>query len=198
MAKPTSCNMPSIDDLNHPVIRDYILNWMLRGAGSKDYKTSVYLTSFIRVTDKALAEYNFAKSCLEEYIGNSNRTSKLFACVSHLETCINSVKRCINFIDKLKSIQNQAVVDRLDRKAINSLKNDFRHIRDAVEHMDNMVFKGEIQKGEPIALSIDETGSNVSISSYTVKFNDLVLLLRRLHRISIKLSDYRETELHNN
>lgn len=193
MSLPTRCAMPDLSGLDAPVMGNYLLNLTLRGAGARDRTASTYLVSYIRLADKALTEYELARLMLTQCVAsNNNRILLLIQCVANLETCINNIKRALNFVDRMKRHQKGPDVPRLVRRFLNSSGRSISDIRNAVEHMDEMIERGEVSEGEPIALLVGPEGDRIEIANQQITFVDLADLIRNLHSFAVELSDYRE------
>ena len=59
-------------------------------------------------------------------------------------------------------------------------------IRNAIEHMDELILNGEIV-GKPIMAAGSENWDAVVVSNYELKFEELAMVLRVMHEIALYL-----------
>lgn len=191
---PVSCSMPDLSDIASPVMLDYTLNAILRGAGPTDPKALAYLNGFIRVTDKALLEYEAARAVLDLFCVSRNRASLYLRAVAHLETCIHSLKRAQRFLQRLKGTLRRPGMPRENRKLVAKRWDAVTKLRDAIEHMDEWIQKDKLAEGALIVLSVNKQGDAMEIAGQELSFDSLAALLRDLHAIATVLADYREVD----
>ena len=143
--------MPDLSSINNPVMTDVSLGIIIGKWSLRNDQVWLYSHNLIRIIDKAIFEYEEArKSYLEqlEILRNGGLPlSALYRSIAHLETCIDSVRRALRFIDRLKSHKGEPVISRTTRRIINSYAKISVDIRDAVEHMDEMIADGRFVKG---------------------------------------------------
>ena len=186
------CKAPDLSDLDIPVTRNYILNLLFLGAGPKDRQASSFLHNYLRVTDKAIREYNVARELLSTYASSDNQTMLLLEAIDHFETCINSVKRSLNFADRMASHRRSPNIDRTLRKLFESYQSSIRPVRDAIEHIDSDIFGGGIPEGKAHSLFITQDGEYLEISNQRLALSDLAALLKRLHTLATELAEYQD------
>jgi hypothetical protein len=130
--------------------------------------------------DKAVREYNAGRDLLVRDAASSKDVSSHLEGLGRFETCINSTKRAMRFIDKLATRQAGPEVERLTRRLLQHHEALITSIRDSLEHMDDIVQKGELNQGEPHALHISPDCEFLEIASYQLSCASLAGLLRRL------------------
>ena len=183
--------MPDLSGLNAPVVRDQILNWLLRGRGSTDRQTQIFLTGFIRMADKAHFEYQQARHALDRYIAGQG-ASQLFRNADHLETCLNSIKRALNFVERLASQKKGPGIPRITRRWLNANTRSVPSIRNTIEHMDDAVATGELGPGEAVALALTDDGKGAEIGKFRLTFSDLAAVVKKMNQLALALADYKE------
>jgi hypothetical protein len=176
---PTICNMP---ELTKGKIKS---NYLAASIGSNGKKLSkeenIYLKIYIRLVDKAFNEYDFSRDYLIKDFEQGNNVIAIFGFWDHIENCINSIRRIYNIFDRIKSINGALIVDRIERKLIETKKNIITDLRDTVEHLDE-----KIQIIDTYVISINTKQDGIYISSFELKFNDLHSLLERMKKIGIE------------
>ena len=159
----TQCSAPDLTGLFIPVLANYFLNVVFVGAGgSNDLTVRSYVHIFIVTTDKALRHYNAGRQLLVDCIASSNRTI-LVERVGHFETCVSTVKRSLALADKMAAHPENPEIDRTSRRLLDSCHAQVRPLRDAIEHMDQDVARGEAQSGTPQMLFVSPDGSRLDI-----------------------------------
>ena len=118
-------------------------------AGRDIHKTDTerrMLTMLVRLIDKAINEYNFAKEAIElEEVG----IDTIYSCtiIDHLENCITTLARIIKIKEKyLKHPRNTKLID----------------IRDSIEHIDERI-KNPVS--DPPTINISEDSLTIEIAA---------------------------------
>jgi hypothetical protein len=57
------------------------------------------------------------------------------------------------------------------------------NLRNAVEHIEELIQRDEIAEGKPVMLAIGEGGDRAVIGAYEVQFTDIATTLNKLHEI---------------
>ena len=177
-----------------PVLSHYILKVTFHGTGtSSNPSLRAYITSFIRILDKTIHEYDQSRKELQAYIGSANKTMLIMKAVSHLETCVNSLRRCLRLLDRMKTFNlGDSDEARLFRRSVQATSRAVPDVRNAIEHMDEKIARGEVTEGQPIALMISEVGDRACIAGEEILFSDLASTIRKLHAFAVQLCDYRD------
>jgi len=187
--------MPDLSDLNRRVVLAYVLNSLFRGSGPSDEQARQYIVLFTRLTDKAVYEYEASRTVLEEYLASSKTFSLMLRSVDHLETCVHSIKRALRFLDQMNRYVGGPDIPKETHRLLRSYDRDgIKDIRDAIEHMDERIQRGEIAPGMPSALVFNEAGDAAEIADQKITFEKLAMLIRRMHALAVELSDYRESQ----
>jgi hypothetical protein len=185
----TTCAAPNLDHLFTPVIANYLLNMVfINRGGHTNPQVRSYIHSFILGTDKALRAYNLGRGLLLEYAESDNRSVVLLHGLSEFETCITTVKRCLSLADRMATHPENPEIERTVRRLLDSYERTVRPIRDAIEHMDEDIARGEIQPGDPLILSVSQDGEFLEIGQHQLRFGDLANCLSQLHSVAIGLA----------
>lgn len=189
MAIPSECKMPDLSGLGSPLMWRLIPQ-MLVGESYLSKEASRYRKTFIRLRDKALREYHEARKAIlaqtsEKEKGGATWLTNMTAFTDHMENCLNAVSRLFRLLETIKSEKQSPAFPRNLLKLVETEKNSVREIRDAVEHMDKDIQKDKITSGEPIMLVIVNNDDSVRISKYQMTFEDLAMVLRKMHDIAL-------------
>jgi hypothetical protein len=182
------CRAPDLSEFRSPVLSEFVLRHVFQGAEIGDRRARSFVINFILSVDKAVREYNAARELLTEYVASSNRTSLLVEGLGRFETCINSTKRAIGFINRLAAHQAGPEVERLTRRWLKGHESMLTPIRNAIEHMDEMIQSGGVREGDPHALSISSDSEFLQIANHRLPLSSLAEMLRRLRVLASQLT----------
>lgn len=193
MALPSECKMPDLSGLDFPLIGSLVVQ-VLVGEPGLTRKTGLYRRNFIRLLNKALVEYHEARKIILANIAEANRPAKemkktgrriyFFEFTDHIETCINAVSRLFKLLERIKSEKDSPLVPRELRRLVETKSKSIDYVRNAVEHMDELIQNDEIAPGKPIMLTVSENGDGIVVSNYEIKFKELAMVLEKMHEIA--------------
>jgi len=203
MAIPSECKMPDLSGLDSPLIGPLLVQ-ILVGEPSLSQKARLYRREFIRLLDKALREYHEAREAILAQIAEANRSAEemgedgrriyIIAFTDHIETCINAVSRLFRLLERIKSEKESPAFPRELRRLVEIKSESIADVRNAVEHMDEQIRKGEITPGKPIMLTIGKNDDRVVVSKYEIKFEELAVVLKKIHEIALYILTIRKME----
>jgi hypothetical protein len=177
----TECKMPDLSGLNYLIGR--LLVQVMIGEPGLSRNAGLYRRNFIRLVDKALGEYHEARESILNQIADTNRIY-MPEFTDHIETCINAVARLYKLLDRIKSEPESLTFPREIRRLVETQTQPIKDMRNAVEHMDERIQKGEIAPGQPIMLALNGNNDGVVISDCEIKFQELAMVLKRMHEIA--------------
>ena len=184
-----TCTAPDLTHLPVPVIATYILNLTFGDRGGHDNpQVRSYLHSFILSTDKALRAYNSGRALMFEYVGSKNRTTLLFHALGEFETCITTVRRALLLAERMAAHPENPEIERTQRRLFDSYQRAVGPVRDAIEHMDDDIARGELRAGEPQILAVSKDGGFLEIGSHRLTFASLSSAVAQLHALSLELA----------
>ena len=203
MAIPSECKMPNLSGLDSPLIGRLIVQ-LLKGEPGLSRKVGLYRRDFIRLLDKALREYHEAREAILADIAEANRSAEkrgkdgrrtyFIAFTDHIETCINAVSRLFKLLERIKSEKGSPAFPRELRRLVETKSKSVANVRNVVEHMDEQIQKGEITPGKPIMLTISKNDDRVIVSKYEIKFEELAMVLEKMHEIALYILTIRRME----
>lgn len=151
----------------------------------------------MRLVDKAVYEYQKARDTLVAGVDDWNhpvedmvKRGKLFKLTDHTENCINAVRRLLQLLDRIKSDSGAPIIDRMQRKSIETYSRSVKDVRDTIEHMDERIHKDQLGEDKPIVLKLSDQGDRVEIGDTYITFNDLAQTIRKLHEIAARLLEH--------
>jgi len=187
------CKMPDLSDLEVPLIR-CLLPKLLAGEPLFNQKTGSYMRNFIRLLDHAIFEYMETRETVLADVAEEKRPTEemirtgrqfhFIGFVNHFEACINAVARVLKLLYRIKSEPNAPKFPRLLRRLTENQSKGIKDIRDAIEHMDEIIQKGELRPGQPIMLFMSAEGDKATIGGYHVEFATFASLIRSLYEVA--------------
>ena len=149
------------------------------------------LTSYIRLVDKTVHEYELARRCLEAYASTPrNVISPLMYATGHMENCLNTLTRALNFADQIRRTRAGPILDRVTATRLRKFRDEIVELRHAIEHVEEMLVAGKLDDGAAVAIVLYE--GQVELGGHTVQFADLAKGIEALHELAVEWSDFRE------
>jgi len=181
--------MPNLSGLDSRLSR-LLITAVLVGDPGVTPKEALYRRNFVRLNDKALNEYQAARLAQIKLIecGGSEFLAGgwewFLRFIGHFENCINATSRLIRMIDRILGERGALAVPRTQRRLIEACSKSILEIRNAIEHMDEAIQRGEVTGDQPVMLNIGEPGDRATLGTFQVRFSDLAITLRRLNEIA--------------
>jgi hypothetical protein len=171
------------------------------GDNNVSRKIALHRRVYIRLVDKAVDEYEEARSLILAQIEEGQRSTEEMArdgryiymskFVDHMENCISTVRRILRFLDILKGNQEGLLFSRTIRKQIESLTTPIVEVRNVVEHMDKKIQNDGVQENEPVMLKVTDAQDGVVIGGQSLKFSTLSTLIKQLHGLGQNMAAWR-------
>ena len=197
MAIPSECKMPDLSGLDSPLISRLIVP-ILVGEPGLSRKAQLYRRNFIRLLDKALREYHEAREAILATIAEEEeiirRITYMIAFTDHIETCINAVSRLFKLLYIIKTEKEAPTFPKPLLKLVETKYDSIANLRNAVEHMDEQIHNGEVTPGNPIMLTISKNGDYVVVSEDQMKFEDLAMVLKKMHEVALYVLTNKKVE----
>jgi hypothetical protein len=196
MSLPSECKMPDLSGLDSPLVGRLIVQ-LLVGEPGLSPRISLYRRNFVRLVDKALREYREAREAILAQIAEMKRPPKkmnrdgrsiyILAFTDHIETCINAIRRLYKLLERIKAERQSPELPRKLLKQVEMKEGTMAKIRNAIEHMDELILRGEVGEGKPIMAAGNDNWDAVVVSSYELKFEEVAMVLRAMHEIALYL-----------
>ncbi len=202
MGIPKECKMPDLSGLD-PLMNRLLVQIMMGDPGLSR-KAALYRRNFVRLVDKALREYNEARGAVLADVAEANRSAKemkkggqqmhIIVFTDHIETCINATARLFKLLERIKSEKQSPALPRELRRLLETKSKSIAHVRDAVEHMDSLIRNDEIAPGKPVMMTVSEKDDAVIVSRYEIEFEELAMVLQKMHEIAQYVLTIKEME----
>lgn len=177
--------MPSVDHLSNKGILNVLLDRSLSGqpAGIPGGWSLVALfTNFVRLTDKALREYDAARAEVMLYLEpfDGMRTSPYIRAVDHMENCVGATHRAVLNAMALRAQGIGKKAPELTPRQHERL----RSVRHAIEHSDERILGSRpslsFKPGESFSLRLANT--SMVIGQHVLRYADLVAAMSKIHK----------------
>jgi hypothetical protein len=181
-------DMPSVDHMSNNSSLNVILDRTFSGlpAGLPPDQSLVGLfTNFVRLSDKALREYDAARAELSFYVTPHDglRTSPYLRAIDHMENCVSATHRAVLNARALRASK----VGRSAPRLTASQEQRLSYVRNAVEHADEKIvgkrkFKSSpsFAAGEPYSLRLANT--SIVIGNNVLTYKELVSAMSKSYR----------------
>jgi len=172
------------------------LNIIFLGNRPDEYKIHAIITTYVRLVEGAYAHYKNARRLVQAVWSNHNSVAIGSHNLSaiYFEDCINSMHRAVLCMKRIRS--NREVPADLRNMfpdtphfTKDAIANRIREIRDAIQHMDKYVLKGEIPEGKSFMLTATGPETPVLASDQPNQ------TLKRIDRLTIGDAEVLFTEL---
>lgn len=188
---PLHCYMPDLADRRTFRLQSFSLLQGMIGDPGITRKQGSYRRNFCRLVDKAIYEYQVAReaildeiyACTQRRDWPDGRPLFIFGFIDHFETCINAANRALRIFDRLKGDALLAELARDQRRSLEAHSRSLVTLRNAIEHVDNVICNDEMPEGRPVMLGFNDSGDRAVIGTYEVGFSDVALTLRKLYEI---------------
>jgi hypothetical protein len=147
--------------------------------------------------DKAVFEYQESRSTIIAQIEEMQRSTEemvktgrilyILNFTDHFENCINATARLLNLLERIKNESGPPSIPRSVRRTIEAYSKSIPDIRNAIEHMDQIIQRDAIVEGQPVMLAIGDEGDKATLAGYHIKFDDLAITLRKLQAVAKQL-----------
>lgn len=181
------------------------------GSVSSRYKINALTSTYMRLVESCLFEYQAGAARLKEFWGthDSMNLGAMHSSISHFESCLTNAYRAINCYRRLrKGGENEPISLHLnaDRPSFvsDAVANRFREIRNRIHHIDTALVSDEITAGQSFVLN--PTGLEVphpteanqtikiidrlAIGDLEVHFSELVDLLEEMQKFAACIADF--------
>jgi hypothetical protein len=181
------------------------------GAHSRHRDVNALSNTYVRLVDAASTEYQLGAKALDQFWRNheSMELRAMNRSVSHFESCISDVHRAIRTYRALRNHKSRDSLSVLlgTKKplfATDAVASQIRALRDAIHHLDEKLYKGEIAEGESFSVRPDgpevshpaepnqtiKTIDRLVFGKSQVLFRDLSQWLREMHEVAVMIAEY--------
>lgn len=178
---------------------------------SNHYQVNALASTYVRLVEAALTEYSLGAVMLREFWNThtSFNLSAMHRSMSHFESCLSNMYRATNCFRKLRRNKDQDPLSiELNTEkpsfATDAIANRFKHMRNEIHHLEELVVNGEIKEGQPFALKpygletphpteeqqTTKVIDRLVIGTREVTFAELAIWLREMSKFAEKIADF--------
>ena len=191
-ALPKECHMPDLSSLP-PLLPGLLTTVMVSNGEQLTERERLYYRVFLRLADKAVREYEWAREAVLATAARFNAPRKkmgsgqgfhLVAFIDHIENCINACRRLYALLDCVKAEECGGLsIERVKRRAAEAHFEELKNVRDAIEHVESDIHNGEITTG--IMPSFTDDDKSLRMLGHTMRFCDLAAVLTKFNEIGL-------------
>ena len=181
--------MASLDELQ-PLAMQLLLVTGFIGDGTLGRGAALARREIIRLVDKTVNEYGYARAAIFAQIAEANRSVEemqkgrkvyMFNFTDHMENCINAIRRLLRLMEILRKDQSAPQQDRTSRRLVEANQNALIDVRNVFEHLNDAIVGNEIEDGCPVMLCLGDDQTSVRIGKHNLTFASLVSVIKSLH-----------------
>lgn len=201
---------PDLQDYEKSLM-SYWAKTIFIGSISREYQVNALASTYVRLVEAAIVEYNLAQVRLKDYWGahSSINLSAMHRSMSHFENCLSSMYRAANTFRKLRRHPSRDplcvhINTARPNFATDAIGDRFRQMRHEIHHMEELVVDGRLQPGQSFALNpagpeaphpteqnqTIKTIDRLVIGAREVKFTELAEWLREMVATGQKIADF--------
>jgi hypothetical protein len=161
----------------------------LTGPFHPDHRVSAAATNFLRLVDSSVRSYRAARQDLIQWsTEQAQDLLLLLAASSHLENCVNAFIRAIDMARYMRRIAPEGLLPRKAPVLSDAVVKPFNDLRNATEHTDDDIRKGNLVAGEPF---IPKPTATAFVSyGITVPYLELAARLDELQDLAERVKNY--------
>lgn len=193
---PTECRMPSLyPDLPRLQPRLLMVTFFI-GDGSLSQHAALIRRNVIRLVDKAIYEYSFAREAVLDQINESHRSNEemlngrviyMFGFTDHMENCLNAMRRVLDLLQRLRADTSAPVQDRVARRLVEAHAGSLVDVRNMFEHIGDAINDNEFGEGQMVVLAYGDDENGVCIGEYSLSFHSITAILKVMHAEATRL-----------
>ena len=193
---------------------NYWLNYFFTGSPSTNFQINALANTYMRLVEAAIVEYRMGAVALRESWSNhaSLGIKEAYRSIAHFECCLSDMHRAINAYRRLrghKALDPLSAFLAHERPDFSTdrIADQLRLMRNGIHHLDEMIVKGQVTEGQPIALKPDglvsqhptEHGQTVKtidrlvIGKERVSFRGIAAWLGEMSAAAEKISKFEPT-----
>lgn len=187
--------LPSLSQLQTDLLGPAVTRSLIGSYGSTGSPQKCLITSFVRLVEKCIHEYELGRGHLEAFAGSSGFT-EFFRAQGHFENSIQTLQRTLLFLDALitrgvKGADGSPVLPKRNRLAVlsKSARDRVNDLRDAIEHMDDRIRKTNTYPAGH-AIGLHPSKLELRLGNASVSYAELAHWLTELHGLADTFANY--------
>ena len=184
--------MPSLSDLETGLRGKRLLGRILGVHGPPTPRGLQIADGYVRLVEKTIIEYESARREMVSFMADGVLDS-YFRAQDHFETCLHALHRAIIYLDRLRRLgirraDGTPFVPRpSDLEVLNErIRTRVRDMRDACEHLDEDIIKGQIPKDAEVAIHLG--WECAKLDDKEIFYTEISRWIIQLHQFALPLS----------
>lgn len=147
--------------VDYQIFGGFWLRSMFGGGLPDNYQVSALATTFVRLVESAIREYNMGIAGTREYWTTHDKIAlgAIQQATSHFESCISDMHRAAKCFTRLRRHQHLGTLSAINSRRPSfvsaSVHDQLRNARNEIHHMEDLLMKGEIVQGKSSAIRAD-------------------------------------------
>ena len=167
----------------------------ISGEEPENYRFGALVTNLVRIVDIGLADFVNMRECLLKYWNRKDSSAVpigfLLLAAGHFEACIGNLKRAIVHLKKIRGFNTisdttKALLRQNYGILAGKVEGQITKMRDAIQHLEKRIHKGDIRKGEAIFPSSSEK-DGMKLGTQKIGFEELAQWIWELHTLCTAL-----------
>jgi hypothetical protein len=185
-------SMPSLNHLEVSLRSKRDLGKLLGVHAKPSGRARQIADGYVRLVEKAILEYQEARAKLLAFLADGTADYE-YRAQDHYESCLQTLHRAIVFLDRLRQFgykrgDGTPFIPRARELEVlrDTVKNQVRDMRDAVEHLDNDILDGRLP--EDVRVGIHLRWDKASLGKLELQYADVARWIAQLHEYAGLLS----------
>ena len=137
------------------------LNSMFVGGVSSDRQIQVLASTFVRLVESAIREYNMGVARTKEYWRTHDKIAlgAIQQATSHFESCVSDMHRAVKFYTRLRRHPRlgplSSINDQRPGFVSAAVHDQLRNTRNEIHHMEELIMNGDVPLDKSVSIRAD-------------------------------------------
>lgn len=179
--------------VSYTAFGNFWLNSIFVGGVSPERQIQVLASTFVRLVESAIREYNMGVARTKEYWGTHDKIAlgAIQQATSHFESCISDMHRAVKCYTRLRRHPKLGALSSLNDQRPGfvsaSVHDQLRNARNEIHHMEELIMSGDVPLGKSASIRADgpevphpseqnqaiKTIDRLSVGNYELKAADI-------------------------
>jgi hypothetical protein len=147
--------------VSYTAFGNFWLNSMFVGGVSSDQQIQVLASTFVRLVESAIREYNLGVARTKEYWGTHDKIAlgAMQQATSHFESCVSDMHRAVKCYRRLRRHPKLGALISINDKRPGfvsaSIHDQLRNARNEIHHMEDLIMSGDVPLDKSVAIRAD-------------------------------------------
>jgi hypothetical protein len=184
-------DLSGLDPLNNRLMLKVLI-----GEPGLSKKTGLYRRYYINMVEKAVMEYNTARSSIirqgiaalnpPEDKEDAGLHRRILEFTNTMESCINTLSRLFKLLEKISTEEELPALPADLQKLVAG--RSMIKIRDTVDRINTRIQNGELIPGNPDMIALSDNSKSIRAAACSIRFEDLAKALRKMHELALYIA----------